>query len=98
MRDTERDRDTGRGRSRLPVGSPTRDLIPGPQDHDLSPRQMLNHQATTEPPRRPLSFLFMTLKYTKEIKGCLVGSVGRAWDSSSRGCEFKPNLVHKAYF
>ena len=28
--DTERGRDTGRGRSRLHAGSPTRDLIPGP--------------------------------------------------------------------
>ena len=46
MRDTERGRDTGRGRSRLPVGSLMWDLIPGPQDHDLSRRQMLNHWAT----------------------------------------------------
>ena len=42
-RHTERGRDTGRGRSRLPVGSPMWDSIPGPQDHDLSQRQMLNH-------------------------------------------------------
>ena len=39
MRDTEREResgrDTGRGRSRLHAGSPTRDLIPGLQDHVL---------------------------------------------------------------
>ena len=39
----ERGRDTGRGRSRLSVGSPIQDSIPGPRDHDLSPRQMLNH-------------------------------------------------------
>ena len=31
MRDTQRGRDTGRGRSRLPVRSPMKDLIPGPQ-------------------------------------------------------------------
>ena len=37
MRDTEteRGRDTGRGRSRLHAGSPTWDLIPGLQDHTL---------------------------------------------------------------
>ena len=39
MRGTER----GRGRSRLPAGSPMRHSIPGPRDHDLSQRQMLNH-------------------------------------------------------
>ena len=42
MRDTERGRDIGRGRSRLPAGSPMRDLIPGPRDHILSQRQSLN--------------------------------------------------------
>ena len=38
MRDTERERgrDTGRGRSRLPAGSPTQDSILGLQDHALS--------------------------------------------------------------
>ena len=37
MRDTQREksRDTGRGRSRLHAGSPTRDSIPGLQDHAL---------------------------------------------------------------
>ena len=37
MRDAEREkgRDTGRGRSRLHTGSPTRDLIPGLQDQAL---------------------------------------------------------------
>ena len=43
MRDRERGPDTGRGRSRLHAGSPMRDAIPGPRDHDLSRRQMLNH-------------------------------------------------------
>ena len=38
----ERGRDTGRGRSRLHVGSPTRDSIPGLQDHALDQRQVLN--------------------------------------------------------
>ena len=42
MRDTERGRDTGRGRSRLHAGSPTQDSIPGPGDHHLSRRQTLD--------------------------------------------------------
>ena len=33
----------GRRRSRIPAGSPMRDSIPGPRDHDLSGRQTLNH-------------------------------------------------------
>ena len=46
MRDTERGRDIGRGRSKLPAGSLIWDWIPGPQDHDLSWRQKLKHWAT----------------------------------------------------
>ena len=41
-RHTERGRDIDRGRSRLPMGSPMQDLIPGPRDHHLSQRQILN--------------------------------------------------------
>ena len=33
MRDMEKGRDTGRGRSRLPAGTPMRDLIPGLGSH-----------------------------------------------------------------
>ena len=43
MRDIEKGRVTGRGRSRLPMGSLMRDSIPGPRDHDLSRRLTLNH-------------------------------------------------------
>ena len=43
MRDIERGRAIDRGRSRLPVGSPMQDMTPGPQDHNLSQRQMLSH-------------------------------------------------------
>ena len=43
MRDRERGRDIGRGKSRVPIGSPMQDLISGLWDHDLSQRQMLNH-------------------------------------------------------
>ena len=41
MTDTERKRgrDTGRGRTRLHAGSPTWDLILGPQDHTPGQRQ-----------------------------------------------------------
>ena len=39
----ERERERGRGRSRLHAGSPTRDSIPGLQDHALGQRQALNH-------------------------------------------------------
>ena len=44
MRDTERKAETQAEReARSPAGSPMWDLIPGPRDHYLSQRQMLNH-------------------------------------------------------
>ena len=47
IQDTERGRNTGRGRrSRLHAGSPMWDSIPGLQDHTLSQRQMHNRWAT----------------------------------------------------
>ena len=55
MRDTERGRDTGRGRSRISAGSLTWDSISGPQDHTLSQRQMLNHWATQIPTNKTFS-------------------------------------------
>ena len=42
---TMRGRDIGRGKNRLPLGSLMPDSIPGPWDHNLSQRQMLNHWA-----------------------------------------------------
>ena len=48
--ETQRGRDIGRGRSRLSVGSSMGDLIPGPQDHALGRRQMLNRWATQASP------------------------------------------------
>ena len=53
MRDTERERergrDTGQGRSRLPVGSQWQNLIQGPWDLALSQRQMpLSHTGIPE--------------------------------------------------
>ena len=49
-RHRERGRDTGRGRSRLPAGSPMWDSIPGLQDHTLSRKV---DALTAEPPRDP---------------------------------------------
>ena len=46
MRDIERGRDTGRGRSRLHAGSPMWDSIRGLKDHTLGQRQVLNRWAT----------------------------------------------------
>ena len=48
-RHKERCRERHRGRSRLPQGSLMQDSIPGPWNHDLSPRQMLNLWATWAP-------------------------------------------------
>ena len=53
-RHTERSRDIGRGRSRLPTGSLMQDSIPGAWDHTLSQRQTLNHWATLVPPSHRL--------------------------------------------
>ena len=44
MRRRERGRDIGRGRSRLPAGSPMWDLIPGLSHSE--PKAVFNHQAT----------------------------------------------------
>ena len=45
--ETQRGRDTGRGRSRSLMW----DLIPGLQDHTLGQRQVLNRWATRDPPQ-----------------------------------------------
>ena len=49
-RQRERGRHTGRGRSRVHTGNPTRDSIPALQDHALGPMQALNHRATQGSP------------------------------------------------
>ena len=49
MRDRERGRDISRGRSRLPAGSPKRDLIPGPLGSQSGPNvdaEPLSHLGT----------------------------------------------------
>ena len=48
-RHTERGRDTGRGRSWLPVGNLMQDSISGPQDYALSQRQIFNCWAPKHP-------------------------------------------------
>ena len=48
MRDTERGRDIGKGRSRFPSGNPMWDSVPGTWDHDLSQRQI-----DAQPPSHP---------------------------------------------
>ena len=55
MRDTERGRSTGRGRSRPPAVSLMWDWIPGPRDHTLSQRCRCS---TIEPPRCPIHLAF----------------------------------------
>ena len=50
-RHTERETETGRGRSRLHAGSLTQDSIPGPQDHISGRRQALNHWTTQGSPK-----------------------------------------------
>ena len=47
--DIYREGDIGRGRSRLPAETWMWNSIPGPRDHDLSQRQMLNSWATKVP-------------------------------------------------
>ena len=51
-RHTETGRDIGRGRTRIPVGSPMQGSVPGPWDHNMSQRQTLNHGAIQVLPNR----------------------------------------------
>ena len=59
MRDTERGRDTGRGRSRLHAGSPMRDSIPGPgsRPEPKADAQLLSHPGV--PNENPLRVFFI---------------------------------------
>ena len=56
MRETECQRHRQKEKQ-APTGSLMRDSMPGPQDHNLSPRQTLNHWAT----QVPLQWCLMTL-------------------------------------
>ena len=50
----------GRGRSRLPMGSP---MLDSPWDQDLNQRLMLNHLSTLAP-LELLSIYFFVIKHT----------------------------------
>jgi len=69
-RHTERGGDIGRGISRLPVGSPMQDSIPGPRDHGLSQRQML--RCPSHPDAR-VSLLFTRVWLIHKAFSKLVG-------------------------
>ena len=62
--ETHRGSDIGRGKSRLHAGSLMWVSVPGPQDHDLSRRQMLNHCATQVPWKE----YFLTRKQKLKIR------------------------------
>ena len=55
---TSRGRNKRRGRNRLPIeqGTPTWGSIPGPWDHDLSPRQTVNQLSHPGTPQRWVYF------------------------------------------
>ena len=76
MRERERGRDTGRGKSKLPAGSPMRDSIPEPPGHDPNQRQVLDH----EPPGRPSLGTFLWLSPAPLRLAC-----GRAGEGPPRG-------------
>ena len=83
MRDRERGRDTGRGRSRLHAGSPTWDSIPGLQDHALGRRQAPNRWPTQASQKYPFikrqQLLMSQYKWVKVVLFWLK----RAWGSTS---------------
>ena len=71
-----RDTDWGRGRGKLPVGSPMWDSISGPWDHNLSRRQRLNHWAT----QLPLVWSFVSFSPVRT--SCLLLGICGPWASS----------------
>ena len=52
----KRGRDIGRGKSRLPMGTPMQDSI---RALGSQPELLLSRHSTTEPPRRPMGFLIL---------------------------------------
>ena len=80
MRDTQRGRDTGRGRSRLPVGNLIQDSIPGIQDHALSQWQTLNRWATQTSLFPFSSKFYLGSPQTLELLGRVLHlEIPRAW-------------------
>ena len=82
MRDTERGRDTGRGRCRFPVGSPIQDSILWPWDPGIMPwaeGKMLNHWANQVSLYQSLSYVFLHFDvqnivrfYFLVLYGCMI--------------------------
>ena len=66
-RHRERGRDIGRGRSRLPEGSLTWDLIPRPRDHALCQRQMLYHLLLSDNQRQQILSGFEEINFFTSI-------------------------------
>ena len=76
-RHTERGRDIGRERSRHSVGNLMEDLIPEPQDHHLSQRQMLKHWATQASQEE---WFWMKVHWRKsKVQGCGDFSLTKIW-------------------
>ena len=80
-RHSERGRDIGRRRSRLPFGSLMQNLIPGPQDHFWAK----GRHSTIEPPRRPSLGIFKKLIYLREKGGGHRGAEGEGERNPNRG-------------
>ena len=66
MKDRERGRDTGRGRSWLPTGILMWDSIPGPWDHGPNQKQTVNHSA--QPPRHLRNAIFFNAQCSFFLK------------------------------
>ena len=91
-RHRERGRDTGRGRSRLLLGSLMRDSIPGPQNHDLSQRQILNHWVTQVPLRNRIKK--KKLAYPCLEQCCTNFNIHRAPWFWFGGSDLGPEILH----
>ena len=77
---TERGRDIGKGRSRPPTGNLMGNSIPGPQDHDMSQRQTLNHWAN----QASLKLGYFPMKHSQSwANGSFCSKISRDfWEST----------------
>ena len=91
QRERERERERDSGRSRLPTGSPTWDLIPGPWGHDLNWGQTLNHWAPPETPH------VSTSSYTERCKSAFPRSLG-AFHMLLHNKHLEQCLEHSTYW
>ena len=88
MRDRERGRDTGRGRSGLPAEK----SIPGPQDHNLSQRQTLIHWATRGPSSLPSKNIYLDAHVT-----CSKNTVATFFNWGPFKQNPPPSLLHRKW-